>query len=107
MEFTAVLAWLTLFVGVPVNVLAAVLLLRHSRAARHLRVLRERFIVSVVTTFVVLFFGLIFVNNDQELPPLSLDATKWITRLAMLGMALIPACVWLFIYFRSAKRKGT
>lgn len=98
MAFTAILAWLTLGVGVPLNVLAAYLLRRKSREAPKLRVLRERYIVAVVGTVLVLFFGLIFVNNDQTTPPLSLDATKVITRLAMLGFALVAAVGWLLLY---------
>jgi hypothetical protein len=93
-----VLALLTLLVGVPLNVAAAYLLRRKSREAPHLRVLRERFVVSVITTIMVLVFGLIFVNNDQEVPPLNEVATKLITRFVMLGMAIIPAVSWLFIY---------
>lgn len=103
MEFTKVLAWLVVLVAVPLNIVAAFLLLRKSREAPHLRVLRERFIVAVVTTVVVLFFGLIFLNNDRLVPPLSLDATKWITRLAMLTLALTSAGGWLWIYFSSGR----
>lgn len=102
-EFTSVLAWLTVLVAVPLNAVAALLLLKKSREAPHLRVLRERFIVAVVTTLVVAFFGAIFINNDQTIPPLSLDATKWITRLAMLTLALVSAGGWLWIYFSSRR----
>lgn len=105
MEFTAVLAWLTLAVGVPLNVVAALLLLKKSRQAPGLRVLRERFLVAVVTTVVVLFFGLIFVNNDQLVPPLDVDTTKWITRLAILGLATVPAVGFIRLYRSTRRRK--
>lgn len=104
METTAVLAWLTLLVGVPLNALAAALLLKQWRAAPHLRVLRERFVVAVAVTFLVLFFGIIFVNNDQTIPPVSVDATKLITRTAMLAVALVVGVGWLWVY-RSLSRR--
>jgi hypothetical protein len=106
MEFTAVLAWLTLALGVPLNVTTAFLLRQKSRQAPHLRVLKERFIVSVITTVVVLTFGLIFVNNDQLVPPLDVDTTKLITRLAMLGIAIIPAASWILIYRALGRSRG-
>lgn len=100
MELTVALAWVVLLVGVPLNVITTMLLLGKSRQAPGLRVLRERFITALVVTIVVLFFGVIFVNNDREVPWLGLDATKLITRFAMLGMAVIPAVGWLLIYRR-------
>jgi hypothetical protein len=106
MDTTAALAWLTLLVGVPINVMAMVLLFKKWRLAPQLRVLRERFIVSVVSTVAVLFFALIFVNNDQLVPPLDVDTTKLITRSVMLGLAVIPALGWLFIYRTLGRRKG-
>jgi hypothetical protein len=104
-ELTVALALLTLLVGVPLNVIATYLLLRKSREAPHLRVLRERFVVAAITTIVVLVFGIIFVNNDREIPWLGLDATKLITRVAMLGIAIIPAVSWLFIYRALGRRE--
>lgn len=104
MEVTAVLAWLTVLVAVPLCGVASWFLLKKSREAPNLRVLRERFLVSVVTMFVVLFFGVIFVNNDQTVPPISLDATKLITRSAILVLALVQAGGWIWIY-RSSMRK--
>lgn len=104
MELTVFLAWAVLLVGVPLNALAAYLLLRASRERPQLRVLRERCVVAVVTTLVVLFFGVIFVNNDREVPWLGLDATKLITRTAMLVMALVSGGGWLWVYFRAFGR---
>ena len=98
MEFTQWLGLLVLVVGVPLNVVATYLLLRKYREARHLRVLRERVVVAVITTVSVLFFGLVFVNNDQPIPPLDVDTTKWITRSVMLALAVIPAASWILIY---------
>jgi hypothetical protein len=104
-ELTVFLALLVLLIGVPLNVLVTILLLRMWQKAPYLRVLRERFIVSFILTIVLLVFGLIFVNNDQEVPPISDVATKLITRVAMLVIAIIPAVTWLLIYRRKQSDK--
>jgi hypothetical protein len=98
MELTDVLAWVTLVSCVPLNVVATLLLLKSSRKAPALRVLRERYIVAAITTVVVLFFALVFVNNDQDVPPLSLETTKIITRIAMIVMGTVPAVGWILLY---------
>lgn len=105
MEFTAWLGLVTLVIGVPLNVVASLLLLRKFRQARHLRVLRERVIVAVITTLMVLVFGLIFVNNDQEVPPLADAATKLITRIVMGVMAIVPALSWILMYRRFGSKR--
>lgn len=48
--------------------------------------------------------GLIFVNNDRPIPPLSVEATKIITRSLTLVLAIVPAVAWLRLY-RSPKNK--
>lgn len=104
MELTVVLAWLTLLVGVPLNVLASYLLFRQWRRAPHLRVLKERFIFAVAVTFLVALFAVVFVNNDQVPPPINLASTKILTRAAMLTVALVGAVGWLRLY-RSFRKK--
>lgn len=100
MELTVFLAWATVLVAVPLNGVAAYLLLRKSREAPKLRVLRERFITAVAVTIVVAFFGVIFVNNDREVPPIGLDATKLITRSAILLMSAVASGGWIWLYYR-------
>jgi hypothetical protein len=97
MELTDFLAWVAL-ACVPLNVVATLLLLKTSRKAPSLRVLKERYIVAAITTFVVLFFALVFVNNDQTVPPLSLQTTKVVTRIAMIAMGTVPAVGWILLY---------
>jgi hypothetical protein len=92
------LGWLVLVIGVPLNLFVVGMLLRKSRARPDLRVLRERFITAVVILALVLVYGLIFVNNDTIPPPFDLATTKLITRLAMLGLAIVPASIWLWLY---------
>lgn len=105
MEFTAWLGLINLVIGVPLNVVATFLLWKKSREVPKLRVLRERFIVAVITTILVLVFGLIFVNNDQVVPPLSEVATKYITRIVMAAMAIVPAAGWVLLY-RATRQDG-
>jgi len=93
-----VLALLTLCVGVPLNLYVTVRLWRLSRAAPHLRVLRERAIAATAVLIVVVIFGLIFANNDLVPPLLAFDSTKFLTRFAMLAVAVLPASYWLWLY---------
>lgn len=106
MPFTEFLAWATLLVAVPLNVFAAVTLRRAWREKRDQQMLKERYVVAVVTTLVVLFFGVIFVNNDQTIPPIGVEATKVVTRAAMLWLSLVLAGGWLWTYrsWRSNKK---
>lgn len=94
------IAVLVLVIGVPLNLLVTVLLWRAYRANPGVRVLRERLVVEVAVLLLVLVFGLIFINNDRLYPPFDTDATKLITRLTMLAIAVIPACYWLILYWR-------
>lgn len=105
MEFTAWLAWLTLLVAFPVCVIASLLLRKKVLQAPHLGVLGERYRTAIYVTFVTLFFGLIFVHNDMEEPPLDLDTTKWITRLAILALSLFSAGGWIWLY-RTTRHKA-
>lgn len=99
MDVTAIMAWATLAVAFPLNAVAAFLLLKKSRQRPDLDILKERFITAVATTLLVLFFGMVFVNNDQTVPPLGLDTTKWITRGVLLAVALVVGGGWLRIWW--------
>ena len=98
MNLPNVLAILVLVVGVPLNLLVTWRLLSRSRAAPRLLVLRERLITAVAVLILVIVFALIFFNNDQMPPWLSTDITKLVTRAVMLGVAIIPALYWLYLY---------
>ncbi len=91
-------AILVLVIGVPLNVVVTTMLGWKLHKAPHLRVLRERFVVALAVLFVVALFGLIFLNNDTLPPPLDTEATKFVTRAFMLGLATIPALYWLWLY---------
>lgn len=105
-QFTEVLAWLTLVVAFPLCLVAAYRLRKRVLKAPRLGVLGERYRTAIYVTGVVLFFGLIFVNNDQAVPPLDLDTTKWVTRLTILGLALFSAGGLLWLDWRLGRKKG-
>ena len=100
MNLPNVLAVLVLVVGIPLNALVTVLLWRRSHAHPRIRVLRERLITEEAILVLVIVFGLIFLNNDTLPPPLDTDVTKIVTRLVLLGVAVIPALYWLWLYRR-------
>lgn len=105
MEETVLIGWATLIIAFPLGALAAALLYQAHRQAiedlgHPLRVLRLQLVVEVVLTCLMLLFGLIFVNNDQVPPPLDVETTKYITRIAILLAGLIPTVMWLWIYLK-------
>jgi hypothetical protein len=98
MNAAAILAVLVLVVGVPLNIYVTLKLLGLAASSPGIRVLRERALVAVCVLLIVVVFGLIFLNNDTIPPVLGLDLTKVITRGAVLVVAVVPACYWLWIY---------
>lgn len=103
---TEVLAWATFLVGVPLCAVTTFFLRKASREKPYLRYLRERYLVSIGAVVIVLFFSLIFINNDQAVPPLSLDTTKIITRLAMFGFAVVTSAGFIWLYKGRGKKRG-
>ncbi len=98
MSLPSILGLLVLIVGVPLNLYVTLKLWRLSRERPELRVLRERAIVAAAVLFVVIVFGLIFVNNDLDAPVLTFDQTKLYTRAAMFLVAIVPGSYWLYLY---------
>jgi hypothetical protein len=88
-------------IAAPLNWYVAWKLWRLASSSPRVRVLRERAVVAVGAAIVVTIFGLIFLNNDAELPPFDTGATRVITRLAMF-LSVVPALYWLRLY-RSTK----
>jgi hypothetical protein len=93
-----IVALLVLTIGVPLNVYVTIRLWQAVWAAPRIKVLEERATASTIILLVVTVFGLIFINNDLIPPPFSFDTTKFATRLAMLALAIVPACRWLWLY---------
>lgn len=98
MSIPTLLAVLTLGVGVPLNLYVTAKLWRLAQAAPHVKALRERAIAATAVLLVVVVFGLIFANNDLVPPLLPFDMTKFLTRGAMLVVAVVPASYWLWVY---------
>jgi hypothetical protein len=95
-----ILAVVTLGVGVPLNLYVTAKLWRLAHGAPHVKALRERAIAATAVLLVVTVFGLIFANNDLVPPIVSFDATKFLTRGAMVVVAIVPASYWLWVYRR-------
>lgn len=95
---STLLALLTVFVAMPLNIFVTIRLWRLYRADPSLRVLRERAIASLFVAIVVTVFALVFLNNDLVPPILAFEDTKILTRGAMLAVGVIPAGYWLWLY---------
>lgn len=97
-----ILAWLVVLVAFPLNLAATFVLVRLSRANPDTRVLRERAYVAVALLMIVTVFAGVFLNNGMDFPVLNDDATRLVTRTAVLALAL-PAAYWLWLY-RNGRR---
>jgi len=106
MPLPNLLAIVVLLVGLPLNVVVTAMLLRRSREVPRNPVLHERMVVSAFVLILVVVFGLVFLNNDTLPPPLDVNVTKIITRLTVLGIAVIPALYWLTLY-SNGRNDGT
>lgn len=98
MNIPSILGVATLIIGIPLNAYVTWKLWRLHQLSPGLRVLRERVIVAAAILLLVLAFGLIFINNDLVPPPFSFESTKFLTRGAMLLVAIGPASYWLWLY---------
>jgi uncharacterized membrane protein len=94
------LATLVVVIALPLNWIVTAMLWRLSFANPGYKVLRERAIVSLGLSLIVTVFAGIFVNNDFVVPPLDAEATKLITRVAILAFSTVPALYWLRLYWR-------
>ena len=103
MNLPNLLSFLVIFVAMPLNWLATILLWRVARSAPDIRVLRERAIAATALALIVTIFALIFLNNDFVPPPLGFEDTKLLTRGTMLALSIIPPCYWLWLYLRATK----
>lgn len=98
MSLPNLLAIAVLVVGVPLNALVTWMLWQLHVAHPQIEVLRERGIVSTAVLLLTFVFGLIFLNNDTLPPLFDLATTKIVTRLVLLGVAVVPALYWLSLY---------
>ena len=98
MRFVSLLAVATLAVGVPLNLYVTGRLWRLWFNDRTNAVLRERAIAATLVLVTVLVFGLIFLNNDLPVSPVTFEDSKVFTRITILGLSVCPACYWLWLY---------
>lgn len=102
MTLADVLAVLTLLVGVPLNLYVRLKLRRLWLDSKpRNKVIHERETVSRALLLLAIVFGLVFLNNDLDVPILSGEATKIITRLVLDIVVIVPASYWLWIYRRA------
>ena len=98
MSLTTLLAILVVVLALPLNVYVTVKLWRLSHQSPEIRTLRERAVTALALTLIVAAFAVVFVNNEMKPPPLDNEATKLITRGALLALAVIPAARWAWLY---------
>lgn len=101
MTLPNLLAFLVIFVALPLNWLVTILLWRLSLAAPDTRVLRERAIAALAVSIIVTAFSIVFLNNDLVPPPLDFESTKLLTRGAMFALSIVPASYWLYLYWHA------
>lgn len=100
MTFPAILAWLNVFIAIPIAWIVAVMLGRLLQKQPDNGVLRERFLLQGMLAIVVSLFAIVFINNGMEEPrPMGVPQTQVITRLAILSLT-IPAIYWMVLYQR-------
>ena len=99
-----IIAFLTVLT-IPVSWGVARLLWRVSGQAPRNAILRERAVTATAVAGLVTVFGLIFLNNDQPIPPLDLAATKIVTRATVLVAALVTSVYWLWLYRGGSNQK--
>ena len=98
MTLATLLTVVVLVFALPLNWLVTVRLWWRSRSlVLDPGAVRERAIVALALTLIVTVFALIFANNDLPVPILNGDATKLITRGAVLALSVIPALYWLWL----------
>ena len=102
MTLVNLIAYLTLFVALPLNWLVTIMLWRVSRQSPEIRVLRERAVTALALAIIATVFALIFLNNDAAVPPLSPEATRLITRTTILVATIVPSFYWLWLYRRAS-----
>ena len=97
-----ILAVLVVAVALPLNWYVTLKLWRLARSAPEIAMLRERALVALALALIVTVFAAIFLNNEMVVPLFDLEATRIITRSAMLALSG-PALYWLWLY-RNGRR---
>lgn len=96
MSLPTALAVMVVVFALPLNWYVTARLWWLARQASGAWMLRERAIQATATAIIVTVFALVFANNEQAVPWLDNEATKLITRGAILAVSVIPALYWLY-----------
>ena len=101
MTVASLLADMIIIVAVPLNWVVAGLLWRLSYRVPDASVLRDRAIAATAVALTVTIFAFVFINNDLDDPIFAAPEIKLLARGAMLVLSIIPALLWLRLYFRT------
>jgi hypothetical protein len=96
-----VLAVLVVLVAVPLSWLVTVILWRLARQSPGTWVLRERAIIQTAVAILVTVFALIFLNNGMEVPFFDNEATRLITRVAVLVLPTGTSLYFLWLVWKA------
>lgn len=96
-----VLGLLTLVFALPLSWVVSALTWRLSLARPTNKVLRDRAIVALAVSIIVTVFALIFLNNDLDIPPLSTDITRIVTRSVVLVCSVSASAYWLWVFYKT------
>lgn len=99
-QLDAALAVLVVLFAVPLTWIAAIVLFRRSRETmlRRNKVMRGVAITLGGLAWIATVFAIVFVNNEQDDPWLSLEQTKILTRTALLVVSVASSLYWLRLY---------
>lgn len=100
MNLADILGVLTLVATAPLCWYVSWLLWGEAQRHPRIRVLRERAFAQTALAVIATVFGLIFVNNDAEIPPFDVGATRVITRSVIFLSVTIASLYWLRLYRR-------
>ena len=99
-SLSTVLAVLVVIVAAPLAWIVAFMLWELSRAdrLRTNRVIRAQAWAAVGLAVIVTVFAVVFVNNEQAIPPLDPDQTRILTRGVLLLVSVASSVYWIRLY---------
>lgn len=98
MTLSTVLAFAVVLVAAPLSWIVFLMLRRQTRHLPGNKVLRAQAWASFSLAVIVTVFAIVFVNNEQAVPPLDLEATRILTRGALLLVSVASSLYWIRLY---------
>lgn len=100
MTLAEFLGVLPLVIGVPLNLVVTVLLLRSALERPRLWMLFERFVSAVFVLVLTVSFAIVFRSNDLDVPFLDPEVARIWTRAAVDAVSIVPALFLLWLNYR-------